>query len=149
MLTADQETRYTFLHELLRLEPVVGSLYRRTTADLTLDHQTSKVIIAAGSLIELHLYAINGEESIVGQQPLHRCPNRKMAARNPKVSQYVMSFGDGAHRCSGAYIAIQESDIFLRRILRLEGLRIEQPPTVTYNQTVKGYELRNFIIAVD
>jgi hypothetical protein len=49
----------------------------------------------------------------------------------------------------GAYIAIQESDIFLRRILKLEGIRIEQSPTVTYNQTVKGYELRNFIIAVD
>ena len=149
MLTADQETRYSFLHELLRLEPVVGSLYRRTTADLTLDHEASKVTIPSGSLIELHIYAINGEESIVGQQPLHLCPNREMAARKPKVSQYVMSFGDGAHRCPGAYIAIQESDIFLRRILKLEGIRMEQPPTVTYNQTVKGYELRNFIIAVD
>lgn len=149
MLNADQETRYAFLHELLRLEPVVGSLYRRTTADLTLDHETSKVTIPAGALIELHIYAINGEESVVGQQPLHLCPNREMSARKPKVSQYVMSFGDGAHRCPGAYIAIQESDIFLRSILGLEGIRIEQPPTVTYNQIVKGYELRNFIIAVD
>ncbi len=149
MLNANQETRYAFLHELLRLEPVVGSLYRRTTADLTLDHETSKVTIAAGSIIELHIYAINAEESVVGQQPLHLSPNREMVARKPKVSEYGMSFGDGAHRCPGAYIAIQESDIFLRRILNLEGIRIEQPPTVTYNQIVKGYELRNFIIAID
>jgi cytochrome P450 len=149
MLNADQKTRYAFLHELLRLEPVVGSLYRRTTHDLILDHGTSKVTIAAGSLIELHIYAINGQESVVGQKPLQLCPNREMVERRPKVAEYVMSFGDGPHRCPGAYIAIQESDIFLRRILKLEGIRIEQSPTVTYNQTVKGYELRNFIIAVD
>jgi len=120
MLNGDQEARYAFLHELLRLEPVVGSLYRRTTADLTLDHESSKVTIAAGSLIELHIYAINAEESIAGQKPLHLCPNREMVERRPKVAEYVMSFGDGAHRCPGAYIAIQERDNFLRRILKLE-----------------------------
>ena len=58
-----------------------------------------------------------------------------------------MSFGDGAHRCPGAYIAIQESDIFLRRILKFEGIRIELSPAVTYNQIVKGYDLNNFIMA--
>ena len=149
MLTADQETRYAFLHELLRLEPVVGRLYRRTTADLTLKNGAERVTIPADSLIDLHIYAINGEEAIVGKRPLNLCPNREMATRKPKVPQYAMSFGDGAHRCPGAYIAIQESDIFLRRLLKLEGVRMEQPPTVTYNQIVKGYELRNFIIAAD
>ena len=149
MLTADQAARYTFLHELLRLEPVVGRLYRRATADLTIQSQGQTTIIPAGSLIDLHIYAVNGDESIVGERPLQICPGREMAVRKPKVPEFVMSFGDGVHRCPGAYIAIQESDIFLRRLLRLDGLRIERPPTVTYNQVVKGYELRNFIIAVD
>lgn len=149
MLTADQATRYTFLHELLRLEPVVGSLYRRTTADLPIESNGETIVIPAGALIDLHIYAVNADESIVGERPLQICPGREMAERKPKVAEYVMSFGDGSHRCPGAYIAIQESDIFLRRLLRLDGLRIEQPPTVTYNQKVKGYELRDFIIAVD
>jgi cytochrome P450 len=149
MLTGDQETRYSFLHELLRLEPVVGRLYRRATADLAIESEGKTIIIPQGDLIDLHIYAVNGDETIVGEQPLAVCPGREMAERKPKVPEFVMSFGDGAHRCPGAYIAIQESDIFLRRLLRLDGLRIEQVPTVTYNQTVKGYELRNFIIAVD
>ena len=149
MLTADQAARYTFLHELLRLEPVVGRLYRRATADLTVESAGQIFTIPAGSLIDLHIYAANADEAIVGERPLQLCPGREMAARKPKVPEFAMSFGDGAHRCPGAYIAIQESDIFLRRLLRLDGLRIEQPPTVTYNQVVKGYELRNFIIAID
>ena len=149
MLTADQETRYTFLHELLRLEPVVGRLYRRATADLAIESNGQRIMIPSGDLIDLHIYAVNGDETIVGERPLAICPGREMAALKPKVPEFVMSFGDGAHRCPGAYIAIQESDIFLRRLLRLDGLRIEQPPTVTYNQVVKGYELRHFIIAVD
>ncbi|VAW42909.1 Putative cytochrome P450 hydroxylase [hydrothermal vent metagenome] len=149
MLTADQNTRYTFLHELLRLKPVVGHLYRKTTAALTLQSEGKAITIPAGSMIDLHVYAVNGDESIVGERPLQLCPARKMKPRKPKVPQFVMSFGDGPHRCPGTYIAIQESDIFLRRLLKLENLRIEQQPTVTYNQTVKGYELRNFIIALD
>lgn len=149
MLTADQETRYNFLHELLRLEPVVGHLYRKTTAALTLESGDEAKTIPEGAMIDLHVYAVNGDESIVGKRPLQLCPGRPMAARKPKVPQFVMSFGDGPHRCPGAYIAIQESDIFLRRLLRLETLHIEQSPTVTYNPLIKGYEIRNFIIALD
>ncbi len=149
MLTADQQTRYTFLHELLRLEPVVGHLYRKTVAAITLQSGGEAITIPAGAMVDLHVYAINGDESIVGEQPLQLCPARKMTPRKPKVPQFVMSFGDGSHRCPGAYIAIQESDIFLRRLLKLKNLRMERPPTVTYNPLIKGYELRDFIIALD
>lgn len=147
MLTADEGTRYTFLHELLRLEPVIARLYRRATADLAIESEGEVVIIPAGSLIDLHIHAVNSDETIVGERPLQICPGREMAERKPKVADFVMSFGDGPHRCPGAYIAIQESDIFLRRLLRLDGLRMVKPPTVTYNETVNGYELRDFIIA--
>lgn len=60
-----------------------------------------------------------------------------------------MSFGDGHHRCPGAYVAIQETDVFLRRLLALEGLRIERKPSVSWNDLVAGYELRGFTVAVD
>lgn len=149
MLTADQETRYAFLHELLRLEPVVGHLLRRTTAELPIESGGQTITIPAGALIDLHVYGVNTDEQVVGERPSEVCPGRETVDRKPKVGGYVMSFGDGAHRCPGAYIAIQESDIFLCRLLQLEGLRIEKPPTITYNDTVKGYEFSNFIVAVD
>ncbi len=60
----------------------------------------------------------------------------------------MMSFGDGHHRCPRAYIALQETDIFLQHLLRLQGLQIVQKPSVTWNDLTQGYELRNFIIPV-
>ena len=53
----------------------------------------------------------------------------------------VLSFGDGHHRCPGAYVAIQETDIFLRRLLALD-LVIEQAPEIRRNALVEGYEVR-------
>ena len=60
-----------------------------------------------------------------------------------------MAFGDGHHHCPGSYIAIQEADIFLHRLLALDGLRIERIPDVNWNELVTGYELRRFMLALD
>ncbi|PLS78135.1 MAG: cytochrome P450, partial [Chloroflexi bacterium] len=43
---------------------------------------------------------------------------------------------------------LQETDIFLQHLLRLQGLQIVQKPSVTWNDLTQGYELRNFIIPV-
>ena len=53
------------------------------------------------------------------------------------------------HRCLGAYIAIQETDIFLRKLLAIKNLRLVSDPVVSYKQLIEGYEVRNFIVAVD
>ncbi len=65
-----------------------------------------------------------------------------------RVGPAVMSFGDGHHRCPGAYLALEETDIFLQRLLRVDGLQIAQKPSVTWNDLTQGYELRSFILAV-
>jgi cytochrome P450 len=148
MRQADEETRYAFLHELLRLEPVVGRLLRRTTAEISLESRGQVITIPAGALVDLHIYAINADEAVVGEVPLQLCPGREMQEMRPKAPPFMMSFGDGAHRCPGAYIAIQETDIFVRQLLALDTLRLERPPDVTYNETVNGYEIRNFILTV-
>lgn len=148
-LIGTEEERYAILHEILRLEPVVGHLFRRTEEDLTLESNGRTITIPAGDLIDLHIYAVNADEDVVGAEPLGLCPGRELADMRPRVPEYVMGFGDGHHRCPGAYIAIQESDIFLRRLLSLERLRIEREPELSWNETVKGYELRNFILALD
>lgn len=63
--------RDALLQETLRLEPVVGHLYRRATADLHLESNGQPVTIPAGDLIDLHVYAINGDESVVGIYACH------------------------------------------------------------------------------
>lgn len=141
-LAAGEDERYAILHEILRAEPVVGNLKRRATADIPLEQ--AGVTIPQGALINLHIAAINADEALVGEHAEHVCPGRALAADN--ASSAVMSFGDGAHRCPGAYVAIQESDIFLQRLLAIDTLRIERGPTLTWNELVTGYELRDFIV---
>ena len=59
----------------------------------------------------------------------------------------ALSFGDGAHRCPGAFIAIQESDVFLQRFLRLP-LEVVTPPQLKWNELIESYELRGFRVGV-
>lgn len=144
-LAAEEAERHKILGEILRLEPVVGNLYRRATADILLESEGKAITIRAGDLINLHIYDINADESVVGDEPHALCPQREL----PKgVQPQVMSFGDGHHRCPGSFIALQESDIFLTRLLSLKTLRMERPPTLKRNDLVAGYELRDFIVTL-
>ena len=144
-LAADRDERHAMLHEILRLEPVVGELYRRTTAELTIDLPDGPTTIPADELIELDIYAANVDPEVVGSPEDVVWPSRDL----PKGVQAAgMSFGDGNHRCPGAYIAIEESDIFLSNLLAIEDLRVERHPTLTRNALVKGYELRDFVLSV-
>ena len=145
-LQSDEGERHAVLGEILRLEPVVGRLYRRATADLRIEDGGGPVEIPRGSLIVLDNYAINADEAAVGECPLMLTPGRELVAE--RVGPAVMSFGDGHHRCPGYYVALQESDVFLTRLLSLEGLRIERKPSVSWNDLIAGYELRGFTVAL-
>ena len=144
-LSGEQTERYRILHELLRLEPVVGTLFRRVVEEVTLESGGGTVTIPAGAQVSLHVGAANTDVGVVGEAPLAACPARGLPRGVPEP---VLSFGDGHHRCPGAYVAIQESDIFLRKFLALPGLRVEKQPDLSYNDLVQGYELRDFVVTV-
>lgn len=59
-----------------------------------------------------------------------------------------MSFGDGAHRCPGSYLAIQESDIFLTKLFALPGLRMVREPEVRIRPEIAAYELVGLVVEV-
>ncbi|GAC1353949.1 MAG: cytochrome P450 [Herpetosiphon sp.] len=145
-IAADEAERLEILQEILRLEPVIGNLYRRATADIEVDAGGVPVTIPKGALINIHIYATNADEAVVGDYPLMICPKRPLGAE--RVGPAMMSFGDGHHRCPGAYIALQESDIFLQRLMSLPGLHIVQKPSVSWNDIINGYELRHFILGI-
>ncbi|WP_432988773.1 cytochrome P450 [Dactylosporangium sp. CA-233914] len=138
--------RLALLHELLRLEPVVGNLGRRTTAALTVSSGDATVTIPAGALVDVDVSAANLDPDAVGADPGAVRPARPLA---PGVAPAALSFGDGPHRCPGAHVAIQESDIFLTRLLALPGIRMSSPPRVAMKPDISAYELRGLRVAAD
>ena len=146
-LLSGEEDRHTILHEVLRLEPIVTLLKRRATEDIRIESRGETFVIAQGALIQIDVQQVNADESVVGEGAQALCPMRDM--HKPVVMPSVIGFGDGHHRCPGAYVALQETDILLQRLLALPGLRIERAPDVRWGNTASGYELHNFIVAVD
>lgn len=145
-LAAPEAERHEMLKEILRLEPVVSHLYRRATADIQIESADASVVIPQGTLIDLHIHGTNADETIVKEHPRELCPGRAIAG--DRVPAEIMGFGDGHHRCPGSFVAIQEADIFLHKLLALDTLRIEQTPVVKWNDMIESYEIRNFIIAL-
>jgi cytochrome P450 len=144
-LVAGEEERYTILHEILRLEPVAGHLFRRAVSDLHLVHAGETITIPAGDLVNVHITAANIDADVVGERPQEVCPGREL--QGDRVPEMMLSFGDGHHRCPGAYVAIQESDIFLQRLLAIDGLHIVSGPELSFSDLTGGYELRKFMVA--
>lgn len=145
-LVAGEAERHAILHELLRLEPVIGHLYRRTTENVTLATPHGAVTIPAGELVDIHIYAVNADPAVAGEESLALCPGRSLG--DAKAGPAIMSFGDGHHRCPGAFIAIQETDVLLRKLMAVPGLRVEQSPNMSWSDLTAGYELRDFIVAI-
>lgn len=129
-----EKERVAILHEILRIEPVVANLFRRTTAEVRVGEAT----IPAGALVDIGVAAGNMDPDAVGADPGEVCPARPLA---DGVGDAGLSFGDGPHRCPGAYIAIQETDIFLTKLLALPGVAMVQEPTVRIRPEIASYEL--------
>jgi cytochrome P450 len=145
-LQSPEPHRHAILHELLRLEPVVGNLLRRTTAAVTVPGGDGPVTIPAGELVDVAVSAANTDPEAVGADPLSVCPARPLAAN---VAPMALSFGDGPHRCPGAHVAIQEADTFLTRLFALPGLRMTRPPRIAMKPDISSYELRDLRVAID
>jgi cytochrome P450 len=132
--TGSDPQRLAILHEILRLDPVISDLSRWTTADVT----AGDVSIPAGARVDISVAAANLDPAAMGADPGAVCPARDTA---DGVADAGLSFGDGAHRCPGAFIAIQETDIFLTRLLAVPGVRMTRAPVVRARPEIASYEL--------
>lgn len=143
-LAGDRTERHRILHEILRLEPVASTLWRKAAEDVTIEHGDAAHHIPAGARMILDIRTANADASVVGDEPLTLCPHRALPIG---VQAQALSFGDGAHRCPGAFLAIHESDVFLHRLLGLP-LRTVGTPELTFNEMLMSYEIRDFIVEV-
>jgi hypothetical protein len=141
-LAATDDDQLLILQEILRLEPVAGFVLRRTAEDFEAASQP----LRAGSHFAIDVRAANTDESVVGACPHVLDPER--ATRRGENGTF-MSFGDGTHRCPGWQVALHETRVFIDRLLRVPGIRMEREPDMTWNSIVSGYELRNAIVACD
>jgi cytochrome P450 len=136
-LEGDEAAQFAMLEEILRLEPVAARVYRRAAVDIA---QTAGGAVAAGAQFAIDIRAANTDESAVGA-----CPH----AVDPDRGGGHLSFGDGPHRCPGAQVALHETRIFLDRLMRLPGVRLERAPDMLWNPSLLSYELRRAIVACD
>ncbi|MFE2051074.1 cytochrome P450 [Streptomyces sp. NPDC059459] len=140
--SSDEARRLAVLEELLRLEPVIGRLRRRTTEAVQLACPGGPVTVPPGDHVELLLDDVNADPEHVGGDPLGVRPDR---AREVGAG---LSFGDGPHRCPGAHIALLETDVFLSRLFALDGVRMSGTPRVVFQEAIGGYEIRGLTVAL-
>ncbi|MDO5500014.1 MAG: cytochrome P450 [Propionibacteriaceae bacterium] len=141
-LDGEEHQRLGILHEILRLEPVVGHLYRRAVTEITVPGPDGEMlVIPPGTVLDLYIRPVNAD---IGEDGLAVCPGRDL----PKgVGPEVLSFGDGAHRCPGNSLAIHETDILLQRLLRREVTLLSEP-VVDWLDLIAGYEVRKVMLKV-
>lgn len=139
---SDTDARQAILQETLRLEPVVGHLYRRTQQTLEVTVSDRPVALGRGSLIDLDVRAINADAATVGAEPYSLCPGRALPRTVPPA---LMSFGDGNHKCPGGPLAIMESEVFLSTLLAHDVVA-DGPPQVQWNPVSQGYDLDAFMV---
>ena len=143
-LVAQEPERFDILHEILRLEPIIGHLYRRAARDMDISVDGETLRVRKGELIDLYVRQANSDESVVGECPLDLRPGRPLPRG---IGPELMSFGDGHHKCPGNSLAIQETDILLSRLLRHE-LVVAHAPVMDWHELIAGYSLREFILTV-
>lgn len=142
-LAADEAGQLAILEEILRLEPVAALLHRRAVADAPAANDKT---IEQGALYAIDIRAANVDEAVTGECPFALDPDR---AKRMKVVGSYMSFGDGPHRCPGAQVALQETRVFVDRLMRLPGIRLAQAPTMTWLNALGSYELRDAVVTCD
>lgn len=139
----DRAGRMGLLQELIRVEPVVGHLYRRVVEPLVVHDGQREHLLPAGDLVDVQVRATNAEVGD-GPDPLRVCPARSLP---PGVRPAVLSFGDGAHRCPGESLALYEAEVLLTGLLRREP-RVVREPDVGWDDLIAGYQVRGFIVAL-
>lgn len=141
----DTTERHAILNEIIRLEPVVGHLYRRVQEPMEIHDADATFHLTPGDLVDICVRAVNSDERAVGEDPLGLCPGRTLP---PRVDASVMSFGDGAHRCPGQPLAITETDILLTRLLD-RSPRLIRRPSVSWDALIEGYQLRGLVVSCE
>jgi cytochrome P450 len=79
-LAADEAARLALLEEILRLEPVVGALYRCPEREFKLESEAGLLHIRAGALVKVDVRAANTDRAAAGACPFKVDADRTVGA---------------------------------------------------------------------
>ncbi|SDY76250.1 cytochrome P450 [Tessaracoccus flavus] len=140
----EERDRIAVLNEIIRLEPVVGHLYRRVQESFSIEDGSDSMNLEPGDLVDVCVRDANVDPEAVGSDALSLCPARNLPRG---VDAAALTFGDGAHRCPGQPLALLEADALLTRLLALNP-RIVSEPELGWDDLIAGYTLRGFRLAL-
>jgi len=141
-VAGDEADQLAILDEILRLEPVAAVLQRRAAEDMGVGSDT----VPAGTLLAINIRAVNTDEAATGPCPHMLDPDR---AKRQKAAAGYLSFGYGSHRCPGSQVAMHETRLFLERLMRIPGIRLEREPEIGWSDMLMAYELRGAMVRCD
>lgn len=142
-LDGDYDAQMAILEEILRLEPIVSTLYRRAPDDLS-DKAAQE--FEPGRSYAVSLRDANIDPAAVGACPLALDPARK---ERQKDQGGFLSFGNGMHRCPGSPLALNETLALMNRLLRVPGLRLASTPEIRWVPHLATFEIVNVLVTCD
>lgn len=142
-LAADYEGKMGILEEILRVDPIVSTLYRRAPEDLSEKAQDEFTV---GQRYGLSIRHANHDPKLVGE-----CPYAIDLSRKAKLGDQapMMSFGNGMHRCPGSPLALNETLFLLDRLLRVPGVKLASQPRMEWEPNVSTFEISNVLVTCD
>ncbi|WP_260847875.1 cytochrome P450 [Brevibacterium aurantiacum] len=141
---APQPARLAMLEEIIRLDPVVGHLYRRAQTDIDITDDGRVHTISQGDLIDVCVQQTNADPQVMGASPDALCPRRERKQGTPAAG---LSFSDGAHSCPGQALALFETDALLHPLLARRP-RILREPSISWDNLIEGYRLRGLDLSL-
>jgi cytochrome P450 len=142
-LEGDHDAKMAILEEILRLEPIVSTLYRRAPDDVA---GKAAEAWAPGRTYAVSLRHANIDPAAVGACPFALDPARK---ERQKDQGAFLSFGNGMHRCPGSPLAMNETLAFVDRLLRVPGVRLASTPKVRWVALLATFEISDVLVVCD
>jgi cytochrome P450 len=142
-LDGDYDAKMAILEEILRLEPIVSTLYRKAPDDLAPEKAGE---YTPGQSYGVSLRHANVDEAAVGPCPFALDPERKTKQAEQGA---FLSFGNGMHRCPGSPLAMNETLFFLDRLLRVPGVRLVSEPKVKWVPHLATFEIKDVAVVCD
>jgi cytochrome P450 len=140
---ADYDGQMAILEEILRLEPIVSTLYRKAPDDFASARADD---YRPGQSYGVSLRHANIDPAAVGECPFALDPDRKARMQDQGA---FLSFGNGMHRCPGSPLALNETLSLMRRLLKVPGLRLASEPKVTWVPHLATFEISDVLVTCD
>lgn len=142
-LAADYQGKMAVLEEILRVDPIVSTLYRRAPQELD---ERAKEEFVPGQRYGVSIRHANHDPRLVGDNP-HAIDLERKAKLGDQAP--MMSFGNGMHRCPGSPLALNETLFLMDRLLRVPGVKLASQPKMVWEPNISTFEITNVLVTCD